>query len=392
MNRLEKLAKNPKGLIAVIIFGAITGLLMRCSPHNTTSNTKSIRYSVGAAPLHQSLFFTGIIQPLNEMALTCPIDAVVETMPYHYGQFVERGEIVLTLNSSELEKQYNDTLTDYLKSKDNFGVVQARFNGTQELWSAGLISKNNYLSEKSSLNTARIALLQSTQKLTEMLKKMDETGNQDLSTLNMAEFNKVQQALTGHHNLIHLKAPTQGVLLYPPKAGEDKSNRVAVGSTLKSGQVIALIGNVTGIHVEIDIPETDINKIHKGMSAQITGAALGKYSLKGHVVSINTQAIPGNTGASPFFSATVEVSNLTTEQRAGIKIGMSAAIELMIDEENQLLIPIKAIRQDNDKRLVTVHNKDGTEETREVLTGVATADQVVIERGLRAGEVVMYDP
>ncbi|OGV52123.1 MAG: hypothetical protein A3F46_05745 [Legionellales bacterium RIFCSPHIGHO2_12_FULL_42_9] len=391
MNLLEKLAKNPKGLIYVIILGAMTGLLMRCSHHNSTNNLKSINYSVGAQPLHQSLFFTGIIQPLNEMALTCPIDAVVETMPYHYGQFVKFGEIVLILNSSELEKQYNDTLTDYLKSKDNFGVADARFNGTQELWSAGLISKNNYLSEKSSLNTARIALLQSTQKLTEMLGKMDMTSKQDLSALNIAEFNKVQKALSSHHNLIHLKAPTEGVLLYPPKAGEDKSNRVAVGSTVKSGQVIALIGDVTGIHVEIDIPETDINKIHKGMSAQITGAALGKYSLKGYVVSVNTQAIPGNTGTPPFFSAMVEVSNLTAEQRTAIKIGMSAAIELMIDEDKQLLIPIKAIRQDNGKRLVTVLNKDGTEETREVETGVATADQVVIDRGLKEGEVVVYD-
>lgn len=391
MNLLTKFTKNPKSLIFVIILGIMTGLLMRCSHHNKTNINKSISYPVSTQQLHQSLFFTGIIQPLHVMALTCPIDAVVETMRYDYGQSVKLGEIVLTLNSSELEKQYNDTLTEYLKAKDNFGVAEARFNGTQELWSAGLISKNNFLSEKSSLNTARISLLQSTQKLSEMLKKMDETSNQDLSTLNIAEFNKVQQALNGHHNLIRLKAPAQGILLYPPKAAEDKSNRVTVGSTVKAGQVIALIGDVTGIHVEIDIPETDINKIQMGMIAQITGAALGKYRLKGRVISINTQAIPGNTGTSPFFSATVEVRNLSAEQRTAIKIGMSAAIELIIDQEKQLVIPIKAIKQDNGKRLVTVQNKDGTKESREVFTGVATADQVVIERGLRAGEVVVYD-
>lgn len=391
MSTLAKLTRNPKSLFYVVILGIMTGLLMRCSHPNSTGNTKSISYSVGTQQLHQSLFFTGIIQPLNEMALTCPIDAVVETMRYNYGQSVKLDEIVLTLNSSELEKQYNDTLTEYLKAKDNFGVARARFNGTQELWSAGLISKNNYLSEKSSLNTARISLLQSTQKLSEMLKKMDETGNKELSSLNIAQFNKVQQALNGHHNLIRLKAPAQGILLYPPKAAEDKTNRVAVGSTVKAGQVIALIGNVTGIHVEIDIPETDINKIHKGMTAQITGAALGKYSLKGQVVNINTQAIPGNTGTPPFFSATVEVSNLSSEQRTAIKIGMSAAIELIIDQDKQLLIPIKAVKQDKGKRVVMIQNKDGTREAREVVTGVATADQVVIDHGLKEGEVVVYE-
>ena len=391
MHLLMKIKKNPKSFFYVILLGLITGLLLRCSHHHNPSVAKTANYPVSVQRLHQSLFFTGIIQPLKETALTCPIDAVVETMPYHYGQAVNVGEIVLTLNSSELEKQYNDTLTEYLKAKDNFGVAKARFYGTEELWNAGLISKNNYLSEKSSLNTARIALMQSTQKLSEMLKKMDEKGYQDLSMLSIAQFDKVQQAFSGHHNLIHLKAPTQGVLLYPPKASEDKTNRVAVGSNVKSGQVIALIGDVTGIHVEIDIPETDINKVHSGMTAQITGAALGKYRLKGRVLSINTQAIPGNTGTSPFFSATVEVTHLTAAQRAAIKIGMSAAIELMIDQDKQLLIPIKAIKQDHGKRVVIVQNKDGTHEAREVTTGLATADQVVIERGLKAGEIVVYD-
>ncbi len=391
MKLFTKIVKNPRGLIYVMILGTMTGLLMRCSHHSNPRDTQFIRYSVSPQPLHQSLFFTGIIQPLHEIALTCPIDAVVESMPYHYGQAVKQGDIVITLNSSELEKQYNDTLTEYLKAKDSFGVAQARFNGTQELWRAGLISKNNYLSEKSSLNTVRISLMQSTQKLSDMLKKMDDTGKQDLSMLTIAEFNKVQKALNGHHNLIHLKTPAEGILLYPPKAAEDKSNRVAVGSTVKSGQVIALIGDVTGVHVEIDIPETDINKIHQGMTAHVTGAALGKHRLKGRVVSVNTQAIPGNTGTSPFFTAIVEVRDLNPEQRAAIKIGMSAAIELMIDQEKQLIIPIKAIKQDNGKRLVTVQNKDGSQEIREVFTGIATADQVVIDRGLKKGEIVVYE-
>jgi HlyD family secretion protein len=388
---MNMLIKKPRALIFVIILGIMTGLLMRyCHRRNVVINP-IVKYSVRAQHLHQSLFFTGVIQPLNETALTCPIDAVVETMHYHYGQFVKQDNIVLTLNSTELEKQYNDALTDYLKSKDNFNVAEARFNGTQELWDTGLISKNNYLSEKSSLNTSRIALLQSTQKLTEMLQKVGDPTHQDLAALNIADFDKVQQALNSRHNLILLKAPVNGVLLYPHKMADDKTSKIAVGSAVKADQVIAIIGDMSGIHIEIDIPETDINKIHKGMKAQITGAALGKQQLLGRVTSINTQAIPTNNGASPFFSAIVEVTNLTPTQREAIKIGMSAAIELLVDEDKQLLIPIKAIKQDNGKRIVTILNQNGAKEEREVITGIATADQVVIDRGLKEGEVVVYD-
>ncbi|WP_232220322.1 efflux RND transporter periplasmic adaptor subunit [Legionella tunisiensis] len=91
--------------------------------------------------MQKTLYFSGTIQPLQESTLTSPMDAIVETMHYHYGQLVKKGDIVVTLNSTDLQRQYNDTLTEYLKAKDNFTVAKAKFIGTQELWDAGLLSK-----------------------------------------------------------------------------------------------------------------------------------------------------------------------------------------------------------------------------------------------------------
>ena len=208
----------------------------------------------------------------------------------------------------------------------------------------------------------------------------------------MTQFKKVQAALNRHHYRIRLQAPTSGILLYPPKVVSDEtSSQVSVGATLKTGQVITLIGDVTGIHVDIDIPETDINKIHDGMSAKITGAAFGRQILEGKVVRVNTQAMPGSTGKAPSFSATIEVSHLTDEQRVALKIGMSAAIELLFEEDQKMLIPIKAIRQVNGRRMVTVQHPDGKTEIREVVTGLAEANQVVIDHGLKPGEVIRYE-
>ena len=96
-------------------------------------------------------------------------------------------------------------------------------------------------------------------------------------------------------------------------------------------------------------------------------------------------------GKSPSFSATVEVTQLSDEERKSIKIGMSAAIELIFEEDKQLLIPIKAIHQINGQRVVTIQRPNGATETREVVTGPAEADRVVIERGLKPGEVIVYD-
>ena len=62
------------------------------------------------------------------------------------------------------------------------------------------------------MDTARVTLMQATRKLTEMLEKMDENNSQNLSALSLADFDKVRKILTSKHNLIRLKAPSDGVI------------------------------------------------------------------------------------------------------------------------------------------------------------------------------------
>jgi hypothetical protein len=224
-----------------------------------------------------------------------------------------------------------------------------------------------------------------------MLERMDDSGVQNLSKLSIAEFDKVRQALTGNHNLIKLKAPGDGVLLYPPKAGEEKSGKLSVGSALKSGQVVALVGDLSGVRVEIEIPEIDIDKIHPGMHAKVTGIALGNHILEGELVAVNAQASTNAGGNLPSFSAVVEVKQLTALQRPWVKVGMSASIEIEINSEKQLLVPIAALKQEKGRPVVKLQRKDGSIDKRIITTGAALADKVVVATGLQAGDVVVYD-
>lgn len=376
---------------AAVIITVISTMLCACNNTVDTKKNTLQTFKVTRQMVHKSLHFTGTIQPLRESTMTSPLDAVVETMNYHYGQMVKKGDIIVTLNSSELQRQYNEIFTEYLKAKDNFSVARAKFTGTQNLWDAGLLSKNNFLSEKSSLDTARVTLMQATRKLTEMLEKMDDSNNENLSKLSIAEFDKVRNALTRKHNLIHLKAPIDGVLLYPPKANDDKSGHLTVGSPVKAGQVFALIGDLRGIRVEIDVPEIDIDKIRTDMKARITGVAMGKQSLEGALVAINAQATAANGNALPSFNAIVEVKTLTAAQKPWIKVGMSAAIELLVEGDAQLYVPIAAVRQEKGNSVVTLRDSKGSLIPRNVITGAAEVDKVIIHSGLQDGDVVVYE-
>ncbi|MBA4696657.1 MAG: efflux RND transporter periplasmic adaptor subunit [Legionella sp.] len=348
-------------------------------------------YKVTTEAMHKSLYFTGTMQPLKESAITSPVEGVVEALHYHYGQWVKQDEAVLSLRSSELQKQYNETLTDYLKAKDNYTLAKTKFAGTEALWQAGLLAKNNYIHEKSSVDTARITLMESTRKLHETLAKIDGQPTEDLTALSLSEFSKVRQALTTEHQTIHLKAPACGVLLYPTQSSDDKAGKLRVGSTLKAGQVVAVVGDLSGVSIEIDVPEVDIDKVHPGMTALITGLALGKERLEGKLSMVNVQATQAS-GGLPSFKALIEVKTLTKAQQARVKIGMSATIEVPMDGQEQLMIPIAAIEQYQGKSLVVVKGLDGKLKKQPITTGSALADKVVVLDGLQAGDILEYQP
>lgn len=379
MNRIAK--------FIIPIISALAFLACGSSyPEKKTPHT----YVVKRETLHNTLFFTGNIQPLFETVLSSPMDATLETMNFQYGQLVKKNDVVMTLNSFELQKQFNDTLTEYLKAKDSYAITQAKFIGTEDLWKAGLIAKNNFIGEKSGLAIARLTLMQTSRKLTELLEKTDEGNTMDLSNLNITEFDKVKQALNSNHNRIHLKTSTGGIMLYPPKSGDDKGAQISIGSTLKAAQPIAIIGDLSGIRVNIDIPEIDIDKVKPGMKARITGIALGKQVLDGELVSVNRQASAGNGNGLPSFSAVVEVTKLTPTQQSWIKVGMSASIQLLVESESQLLLPIAAVRQEKGISIVSVQQKNGSLKNTKVSTGTSLSDRVMIESGLKEGDVVVY--
>ncbi len=367
-----------------------SSMLAACSSGSIDKKNDKKTYEVQRVNIHKKLFFTGTMQPLGENTLTNQMDAVIETIHFPYGQRVKKGDIVYTLNSADLQKQYNEVLTDYLKAKDSFTIAHAKFNGTEDLWQAGLIAKNNYVSEKSSLNIARVALMQATHKLTDMLEKMGEGDKQNLSALSFDEFDKVRLALTSKHNLIYLKASSDGVLLSPPKANDDKTGRLTVGAAVKSGQVLALIGDLSGIRVEIDVPEVDIDKIKPGMPAIVHSVAFPNDALKGELVAINAQASTSSSGALPSFTAIVEVKSLSPSQQGWVKVGMSASIELAAENSDKLMVPISAVKQQHGQSIVQVRAKDGHVQERVITTGAAEADKVAVDSGLKAGDVVLY--
>ena len=231
--------------------------------------------------------------------------------------------------------------------------------------------------------------MQATRKLSEMLKKMGDATDESLTSLSFSEFDKVRLALTGQHNLIRLSAQSDGILLYPPKSGDDKNQRLQVGVSVKAGQALATVGDLRGVRVEIDIPEVDIIDIKQGMPATIKGLAFGDEPLHGQLAFVNAQASMTNGAGLPSFSAIVEVKTLTPSQQKLVKVGMSASVELTATSKKKLMIPISAVEQRAGQSFVKKQDASGKIRLHRVVTDEVHNDQVVIKSGLAEGDVIV---
>ena len=77
--------------------------------------------------------------------------------------------------------------------------------------------------------------------------------------------------------------------------------------------------------------EIDINKIKVGQSAVVTGDAFDGITLQGTVTSVAAQAAGKSTARAGMatFPVTVQISNLTPEQRGRVHVGMSATMSIV---------------------------------------------------------------
>jgi HlyD family secretion protein len=133
---------------------------------------------------------------------------------------------------------------------------------------------------------------------------------------------------------------------------------------------------------EIDIPDVDV-----GQSAVIEVDAIADELFEGTVTSISP--VPKIDVGLVLYEVTV---SLTVPADVGVKVGMSATADILIDNsENTLLVPERAIGFDDQGNPVVWVSVDGQFEERAVVIGISDGLQVEILEGLTEGEMVAVE-
>lgn len=346
-------------------------------------------YTVKKQTVTKVLYFSGVIKPLKTSAVISPIDGTIEDKYFAYGSSVKRGQKLFTIISEKLQQDFADAITAYLKADSDYQTKVRKFKASEELWHLKFIAYDDYQQAESDKQSSFIALMQSEYKIIKVSKQLGIY--EELLKIKKITPEIIKQLLLSSKNYLRVRAPKDGVALMPTddNSAQDSDKPVAEGSQVKAGQILVGIGESKGFKIDVQVNEVNINQIKVGQEADVTGPAFNNINLKGHVSQVDTQA-QVQAGGLPQFPITIEVPNISEKDKETIHIGMTAKVAIKIETPGIITIPLKAIKEKDGASVVTVKDKNGKTQEVTVTPGTTTMDSIIIESGLKEGDMIVY--
>ena len=188
-----------------------------------------------------------------------------------------------------------------------------------------------------------------------------------------------------------IKAQLPGLVAYGGANDNYYTSRyydgISSGATLKTGQPIITIPDMSRLGVEVNIHESHIKKIELGQKVYITAESVPDKKLVGKITKM---AVLPDSNASRYnpslkvYPARVEIDGT----HEFLKPGMSAKVEIIVNElEDVTFIPVQSVFVENGEHIVFLKTVGGYRRQL-VETGAFNNDFIELKSGVEEGDKV----
>lgn len=375
--------------LLVTVFIAMT-VLVSCQDDQSSKQTDKIVTATLKRPI-RNLFYSGDLMPLTMTSVLSPAEGRIQKIDFNYGQYIEKGAGLVMIDSLTLTQNFQKSVTDYLQKKSALANALEESQASKALYKAGVISREAFLTSQTQYRTSELNFYQSRFAMEKILLQAG-VDPQDIEKLTLGDIEEIQKLLQRQFKHIVVSANAKGIALFPVSSdsSDEKVTRLTLGSAVKQGQLLLMIGDLRGLSARIQVDETVVNHIKKGMPVTVTGSAFPNMILKGNIAAVSSQAKNDQSNQGPSeFPVLIKIPNLTKAQRKIIKVGMSAKIQIAIQQPSMLMLPLNAVSQKKGQAVVTLVTKAGKHKTVLVITGFTTETDVAIVSGVKAGDRVL---
>lgn len=376
----------------------------------STSNSLNT-YTVRRGDLIITVSGNGTLEPEKSLDIVSRVSGSVVYV-VDEGKFVKQGDILLKLDQSDYQNSYKQSLIAYQNAKISFeqtrlnyesqrkqldkSLQDARINRDnaniefqnakrnleriEELYRKGVASQSDLDNAKYTYEKAKNSLLQAESNYNLVknnyeneLKNLEKQLEISRLTLNKAEL-ELDNAKRNLENTV-IRAPFSGVVT---------NVKVVSGQIISANSTLMTLIDTKNVYLNLEVDETDIGRVSIGLPVKVSLDAFPDEEFRGEVVSISPTATISNN--IPIFKVKVRIPN----NDGRLKVGMSADGDIiLLERKNVLLVPLKAVQKTERRSYVEILKSDGTKEMVRVVLGEDDGSNVIIESGLKEGDVVV---
>lgn len=366
--------------------------------------------------LSASLDLRGQIQPLSVVNHTSSLQGTVAQRHFEYGQSVNKGDLLLRLDTSQLEADIRSArvariqaleqvqrLRNWDKSSEmsraRRGIERLSFQITnlenqltqsQRLLEKGIIARTEVDSQRQQLHSLK-SELDSAQ---EELKVIRLQGGEDEMRVAQLQLRNAEAELTRLEKqkqgaTVH--AEVSGIVVQPVSQDERQPARdIERGTPVSPGDVLVVVADMSGYSVQARVDETQVDELAIGQKAVVVSDAFDDIQLNGEISHVSSQAISDKQRSGPpQFEVTIRIVDPPEQAKDRVRLGMSARMRVeTYSNPRALMLPYVAVQMRGQQPTVMRINAQGEPEAVGIETGVTTADKVEVVSGLSPGDVV----
>jgi len=367
-----------------------------------------------ARPVSARIAVVGALDAGAQVSVVGPFDGLVRERRFRYGGAVERGEVLLRMDTAAVEVTLREARSALIRAQQRVeelrtwangfevararravaaaeleaGDLRTRVGASAALLARGIIPAEEHRNLMQQQRNQSLQMQAARQDLEATMARGDaETAR--IAGFELANAEVKVRDLEADLGAAEIHAPVSGVVLLPPPAeGGRRPETVEVGSRITRGQTMLVIGDLETFQVRAQVDEIDVGKLRIGQAVQVTGDAFSDVTLTGRVASVAAQAsAEGNSRTGlPSFGVTIEIGGITAEQRRRLAVGMSASLAIITyDNPAGFVVPPVAVREAGEGRIVRLrHGRDVP-----VTIGIAQPEGIEIRGELREGDVIV---
>jgi HlyD family secretion protein len=340
--------------------------------------------------IESNLEATGTVVPLAEQAISSPVEARVLRIGRRAGARVRAGDELLTLDTGAaqldadrlaelLTQKESETAQLRLRLDEAIATIDAQieqgkldrdilhYTSTQRsrLREAGLIAEQDALGAAAAAKKSDIGLRQLADARTRAVRSRDAqlAAAQADVAIRRRELEESRRQL----QLAMLRADRDGILTYViPEEG----------TTVRRGDVVARIADLSAYRVEGTISDVHATRIASGMRARVT---IDDISLAGTIDSVDPRIV---NGVVKFYVT------LDAPSHAGLRHNMRVDVAVVTGRRTDTLIVRRgSLGRTNASTAFVV--KDDEAVRRSVRFGLSNQQSIEVRDGLREGETVV---